>query len=173
MAHGHAAEAEHKHHVVPLRTYVMVWVGLLILTYLTVRVSYYDFGEGNLIIAMVIATMKASLVVLFFMALKYDERFNAVVFLGSLGFLSIFLILTLADTMERGKVDPLEARELQLVPARPELMKLAGEGGTDAGTLHLPGAQTGTPAAADSAAADSAATEAPAETGTSAPPGGH
>jgi len=170
MAHGHAAGDEHKHHVVPLRTYFMVWGGLVLLTYLTVRVSYHDFGEGNLIIAMLIATMKASLVVLFFMALKYDEKFNAVVFVGSLAFLSVFLILTLADTMERGKVDPLEARELQLVPARPELQKLAEEGGSDAGTLHVP--QAGAPAAAP-AAGDSSQSAAPAATETPAPSGGH
>lgn len=170
MEHGHAAGDDHQHHVVPVRTYLMVWVGLLILTYLTVRVSYHDFGEGNLIIAMLIATMKASLVVLFFMALKYDERFNAVIFVGSLACLSIFLILTLADTMERGKVDPLEAREIQLVPARPELEKLATEGGSAAGTLEDPGKGMKAPvlpAGEDSAAAAASAPD------TASTPEGH
>jgi cytochrome c oxidase subunit 4 len=129
MNHAPAAGGAHKPHVLPLRIYGAVWLGLLVLTVITVKVSYYDFGVANLLVAMAVATVKASLVVLFFMHLKYDEKFNAIIFVGCLTFLSIFFVLTLADTMERGKVDPLEARSLKPVPARPEL------GGTGAG-LH-------------------------------------
>src|SRR5215831_12099926 len=90
----------HKPHVLPVRVYAGVWLGLLVLTFITVRVSYFNFGIMNLIVAMGVATLKASLVVLFFMHLKYDEKFNAIIFVASLIFLGIFFTLTLADTME-------------------------------------------------------------------------
>jgi caa(3)-type oxidase subunit IV len=124
MSNEHAAaSAPHKPHVLPLRTYFFVWIGLLILTFITVRVSYFNFGTWNLIVAMGIATVKASLVALFFMHLKYDEKFNGVIFLGSLAFLGIFFVLTLADTLHRGAVDPIEAGEIAPVPGRPEFVK--------------------------------------------------
>ena len=121
MTQAPSEDRTHHPHVLPLRIYAGVLVALLVLTFITVKVSYYNFGVLNLIVAMGVASLKASLVVLFFMHLKYDEKFNAVVFAGSLTFLAIFLVLTLSDTIERGKVDPLEARELWAVPARPEL----------------------------------------------------
>ena len=122
MTHAPSEDRTHHHpHVMPLRIYAGVLVALLVLTVVTVKVSYYNFGVLNLIVAMGVASLKASLVVLFFMHLKYDEKFNAVVFAGSLTFLAVFLVLTLSDTIERGKVDPLEAKTLFPVPARPEL----------------------------------------------------
>ena len=130
---SHDTATEHKPHVLPVKVYAAVFVGLLILTVVTVWVSYFHFGFLNLAVAMGIATMKASLVVLFFMHLKYDEGFNAIIFIGTLVFLLIFFVLTLADTMERGRVDPIEAREIVPVPARPELMEHGAGHGTEAG----------------------------------------
>ena len=69
------------------------------------------------VVAMAVATVKASLVVLFFMHLKYDEPFNGLIFVGTLIFLGIFIVLTMADFQERGRVNPIEAREIQPVPA--------------------------------------------------------
>jgi len=104
----HADDSSHKHtpHVLPLRIYFGVWVALLVLTAITLAVSYYDFGEGNLIIALVVATIKATLVSLFFMHLFYDHKLNALVFGGSIVFLFLFFFFTLADTTTRGQVDP-------------------------------------------------------------------
>jgi len=127
MSHAHAAASgPRKPHVLPLRTYLLVWGALLVLTFITVRVSYFNFGTWNLIVAMAVATVKASLVALFFMHLKYDEKFNGVILLGSLAFLGIFFVLTLADTMHRGLVDPIKEREILPVPGRPEFMKEHG-----------------------------------------------
>ncbi len=149
MSQAHAAAAsEHKHHVVPVRAYIMVWIGLLILTVVTVRVSYFDFGAGNLIVAMAIATAKASLVALIFMGLKWDERFNGLILIVALAMLGIFFVLTLADTMERGEVDPVESREIVPVPGRTDFMKRYG-------IEETPAAAGADSAAADSAAADS------------------
>jgi len=94
-AHGNGGRKHHPH-VLPVRTYLAVWIGLLVLTVITVKTSYFNFGIMNLVVAMGIATLKASLVVLFFMHLKYDEKFNAIIFAGSLTFLTIFFVLTLA-----------------------------------------------------------------------------
>jgi cytochrome c oxidase subunit 4 len=126
MSDAHASTREHKPHVLPLRTYIAVGVTLLFLTYVTVKVSYMDFGIFNLVVGLGIATFKAILVVLFFMHLKYDEPFNAIVLVGSLGVLGVFFLLTLADTMERGKVDPVETEVILPVPARPDLMEGLG-----------------------------------------------
>jgi cytochrome c oxidase subunit 4 len=131
MSDAHASSGEHTPHVLPVRTYVLVGASLLFLTWLTVRVSYMDFGVFNLLVGVGIATVKAALVVMFFMHLKYDEPFNKVVFMGCLAFLAVFFVLTLADTMERGKVDPLEAHEIVPVPARPELAEPGGGHGTE------------------------------------------
>ncbi|RMG41024.1 MAG: cytochrome-c oxidase [Candidatus Dadabacteria bacterium] len=60
-------------HVVPYKMYVRVLVALLILTVTTVWVAQYDFGVMNVVVAMVIASIKAMLVALFFMHLKYEN----------------------------------------------------------------------------------------------------
>lgn len=81
--------------------YVKVWIGLLILTVITVGTSYMDFGTFNILIAMLIATVKASLVVLFFMHLYDDSRLNQVVFASSIFFLIVFVGLTGSDLFFR------------------------------------------------------------------------
>jgi cytochrome c oxidase subunit 4 len=87
-------------HVVPLRVLVGVFVSLAILTFITVEVSKFDFGEYSLVIALLIAVMKASLVVLFFMHLLWDKPFNAIIFVGCLIFVGLFIGLTLMDTVQ-------------------------------------------------------------------------
>ena len=95
------------HHVTPLSVYFNVWVTLLIFTVITVAVSYVDFGEMNMIIAMIVATIKAVLVMAFFMGLKYDTAENSVTFLLSFVFLGIFITLTSIDIFYRIPADPL------------------------------------------------------------------
>jgi cytochrome c oxidase subunit 4 len=84
-------------HVVPLWLLAAVFGALLVLTALTVAVSYVDLGNLNLYLALAIATLKASLVVLFFMHLFWDRPFNAMVFIGCLLFVSLFIGITLTD----------------------------------------------------------------------------
>ncbi|MCA9629328.1 MAG: cytochrome C oxidase subunit IV family protein, partial [Myxococcales bacterium] len=74
---------------------------LMVLTVLTVSVTHFDMGYTvNLVVAMVIATIKASLVMLFFMHLWWDKRFNVLIFLGSFLFLALFVGLTVNDRGE-------------------------------------------------------------------------
>ena len=107
--HGsHGQSADHVPHVLPLRRYLGVWLSLLALTALTVGVSYVDFGDWNIVVALLVATAKAGLVAAVFMHLAYDKKFNAVVFLLSLVFLAIMLGLTFMDTKTRGIAEEVE-----------------------------------------------------------------
>src|SRR5580704_11839898 len=105
--HGHADHddgAVHIH-IATSRFYWGIFAALICLTIATVRVSYYDFGSANIIIALLIATMKASLVAAFFMHLRHDKLFNTIAFLSSFVFLAIFILLTYDDMGYRGQVD--------------------------------------------------------------------
>jgi len=92
------------HHILSLKVYFGVATALLVLTIVTVVVAQFQFGEFNLLFAMVIAALKASLVALFFMHLKYDSKIYMVVFIGSLMFLAVFVIFTMFDTLRRGDI---------------------------------------------------------------------
>lgn len=90
-------------HVVPVKVYVTVFVVLLVMTATTTAVSSIDLGPWNTVVALAIALFKASLVVLFFMHLKYSPRLTHTVLLGGLLWLCILLALTLSDFMTRGR----------------------------------------------------------------------
>lgn len=92
-------------HITGPRTYFFILLALLALTVVTVSVSYVDFGNMNTVVALIIASIKASLVALFFMHLRH-EKFNAMLFCGGLLFLAIFLIWTLFDIDFRRTVLP-------------------------------------------------------------------
>jgi len=98
-------EPNHAHQILPLRTYLGIGSTLLVLTAITVWVATIDLGTINLLVAMIIAAIKASLVALFFMHLKYDNKLYAVILLTALLFLSAFIVFTMFDTMDRGIID--------------------------------------------------------------------
>jgi cytochrome c oxidase subunit 4 len=85
-------------HVVPLRVLFAVLATLLLMTVVTVIASKIDFGRYNLWIALGIAVFKASLVLLFFMHLKYDKPFNAIVIIVSIAVVILFIGIALTDT---------------------------------------------------------------------------
>jgi len=87
-------------HVVPPWLLVAVWAALMVGTLATVAVVGIDLGKLNLWLAMAIATAKASLVALYFMHLRYDRPFLAIVFVTSLVFVMLFVGLALMDTVE-------------------------------------------------------------------------
>jgi cytochrome c oxidase subunit IV len=103
--HGHDDGAVHAH-ISSVPFYVAVFLGLLFLTGMTVGQSYVDLGKLNIVIVILIATMKASLVVTFFMHLKWDNKFNALVFISTIFFIGVFFAYTLNDTDRRGDLDP-------------------------------------------------------------------
>ena len=91
------AEGEQIAHVVPVRILIAVFAALILLTLLTVAATKIDLGAGNLVVALGIASIKAALVGLYFMHLRYDRPFYALLFAGGLLFLAIFLSLTMLD----------------------------------------------------------------------------
>ncbi len=106
MSEHHNAHAS-EHHISPVSQYWGIWVGLMILTVITVLAYYIPvwldlkLGSANIIIAMAIATTKASLVCLYFMHLKFDKKFHMIAFLSSLIFLGLFLTFTMLDINTR------------------------------------------------------------------------
>lgn len=95
---------KHHHHILPTKVAVTIGVTLLFLTAVTVWVAHIDLGRLNFAIAMLVASVKAFLVVFFFMGLKYDKAENGMIFLTSFIFLAIFIILTSTDIFFRGDV---------------------------------------------------------------------
>jgi cytochrome c oxidase subunit IV len=88
-------------HVVPLRTYYLVFLTLIVCTAITVAVSFVDLGRFNVVAALGIAILKASLVVLFFMHVKYSGKLTWVVVAGSLFWLGILIVMTAGDYLTR------------------------------------------------------------------------
>jgi cytochrome c oxidase subunit 4 len=90
-----------EHVVVPRSTYFAVYAALVVLTVLTTTVAFFDLGLANPIVALSIAVLKATLVVLFFMHLKYGTRLTWVVAGASVFWLGILLLLILSDYAAR------------------------------------------------------------------------
>jgi cytochrome c oxidase subunit 4 len=88
-------------HIVSPKLYVVIFFSLMIFTLLTVFAATRDFGRWNIVIALVIATIKASLVILFFMHGKYSARRTKLVIVAGFFWLAIMLGLTLADYSTR------------------------------------------------------------------------
>lgn len=96
----HREHAPHVH-VTPLTTYFLVFFALAIGTVLTVAASRFDLGMWNTPIALVIATIKAVLVILFFMHVIYSTRLTWVVIVASFLWLGVLFVLTFADYLTR------------------------------------------------------------------------
>ncbi|HUJ95238.1 MAG TPA: cytochrome C oxidase subunit IV family protein [Terriglobales bacterium] len=84
------------------KLYIGIWATLMCLTVITAAVSFIDLGPFNTVVALVIATVKASLVILFFMHVKYThERMTKVVIVAAFFFLLLLLALSMADYTTR------------------------------------------------------------------------
>jgi cytochrome c oxidase subunit 4 len=122
----HAADghADHDHGA---GIYVKTLLALLVLTVITVGASYVDFGSGNVVIALFIATVKASIVALFFMHLKDEKPVNGIIATAGFLFLGIFLMFCFIDQDTRTDPRPIlaPAPVLNLPPGT-----IAGPNGT-------------------------------------------
>ncbi len=85
-------------HIASMRLLVGVMIALMFGTWLTVSVTHFDFGVLNIWIGLAIATVKAILVGLYFMHLRWDKPFNAFVFVSAFAFLALFIGFALMDT---------------------------------------------------------------------------
>ncbi|HWF83318.1 MAG TPA: cytochrome C oxidase subunit IV family protein [Vicinamibacterales bacterium] len=91
-------------HILPKRIYYTIFAILIFCTYLTWQVAYFDLGAFNTIAALTIAVFKATLVVLFFMHVRYSTRLTWAVVFGGVFWLCILLALTMSDYLSRGWV---------------------------------------------------------------------
>jgi cytochrome c oxidase subunit 4 len=133
--HAHAAHHD-DHDKNAVKIYAGVLFALLILTAITVFASTVNFGSGmiNVVVALGIATVKASLVGLFFMHLIHDRPMNSIIMVGSFVFLGIFLISCYTDFVTR---DP-------LLPTNIKVEATPGPGaGTPVPNPAAPGAAPG------------------------------
>lgn len=94
---GHANE----HHLIPERTFILVWVALLLLTGLTVAGSVFYPGHVGVLVAMLVTPAKAALILLYFMHLKYEKKVFKVMFLSAMGIYAVFMGLTFIDYLFR------------------------------------------------------------------------
>ncbi|MFN9852448.1 MAG: cytochrome C oxidase subunit IV family protein [Planctomycetota bacterium] len=99
--HGDAHHGGHGHsgfsHPMPVWMLLAVFFALLALTFLTVFQAQFDLGNAEVWLSLTIATVKAGLVIAFFMHLIWDKPLNAIVILGSLIFVALFLGFTMMD----------------------------------------------------------------------------
>jgi cytochrome c oxidase subunit 4 len=116
MSDTHGHEEHHGvGHIVPIRYLVATGVGLLILTIITVWIAKFDFGGFNIAVALFIAGIKASLVVLFFMHLRWDRPFNSFILVSSIFFVLLFIGFAMTDTFAyRNEIIPGEGTDVQL-----------------------------------------------------------
>ena len=99
---AHTQDAAHTQHViVPVRTYLLVFLALFIGTIVTYLAAVRDFGVLNTPIALGIAVAKASLVVIYFMGVRYNTPLTKVVVVSGLVWLLIMFGLTMGDYMSR------------------------------------------------------------------------
>ena len=89
------------HHILPKSTYYLIFLALMVGTALTWWVATIDLGVMNNVIMLTIAVTKATLVVLFFMHVKYSSKLTWVVIAGSVFFLLILFMLTMNDYLTR------------------------------------------------------------------------
>lgn len=106
MAHAPASTDAHDHghdhdepHAVPMRVLVSIFAILMFLTFATVAATWVDLGAANIVIALTIAVVKAALVCLYFMHLRYDSPFNSFILVTALIMVGLFIGYTLIDSL--------------------------------------------------------------------------
>jgi cytochrome c oxidase subunit 4 len=125
----HTKAAKHTPHVLPLKVYLGVGGALLCLTALTISASFVHFGPWNMVVALAIASIKALLVAFFFMHLYYDNKLYFLAFTVGLLCLTVFIVLTMFDTMERGAIYEIKQGQIHTRAAMYDSMKVTTEEG--------------------------------------------
>ena len=93
--------SEHIHEPVPYRTFILIWIALLVLTAITVAISRIDLGALNIWVALGVASIKSSLVIFVFMHLRQESKLFKIGLLVMLSILAIFIGLTFFDVLYR------------------------------------------------------------------------
>lgn len=115
-----AEHEAHTEHIVSPGLYSVIIGSLLALTLITVWAAYVDLGRFNIVVALAIATLKATLVVLFFMHAKYVPKRTKLVIVAGIFWLGLLLFLTLSDYVSRidyrGVRFPMTYNQLRMLP---------------------------------------------------------
>ena len=93
-------------HIASVKSYVGIFLTLMVLTAITVAVAYVNLGQLNKVVALGIASVKATLVILYFMHVKYASRMTKLIVVSGFFFLMILLSLTMLDYGSRMWVNP-------------------------------------------------------------------
>lgn len=95
------SHANEEQHLLPFKVYLLVWAALIVGTGITVGACYADLGHLAIFTAILIATAKAGLVLLYFMHLRYEKPLFAIMILVLLATYGIFIMLTFSDYVYR------------------------------------------------------------------------
>lgn len=95
------------HDIVPVRIYLAVFAALMALTVITVWIATIDLGDWNVVMALVVATIKAALVLLFFMHLRHSGSLLWIVLGSSFVFVALLIGLVGSDVFTRGDWRPM------------------------------------------------------------------
>ena len=109
-----------------VQTLLAVFFALTFLTVITVAQASFDFGAFEVATVMFIATVKAVLVMAFFMHMLADKPFNAIIFIGSFVFVGLFVIFTLGDSLMTSHSFEPRVEELAPVVAEPTITTVDG-----------------------------------------------
>ena len=113
------SEQEHTDHIVSPGTYAAIITTLLILTAVTVGAAFVNLHQFNIVVALAIATVKATLVVLFFMHAKFSPKRTKLVIIAGIFWLAILLFMTLSDYVSRVDYRGVRFPMTQRVEVRP------------------------------------------------------
>jgi len=102
MAAEHAHDSHGAGHISPISLYVTIFMALMVLTGVTVGAAFVDLGQFNFLVAMIIACFKASLVIWYFMHVKYQSKLTKLTVATGLFFLAILLSMMLIDYSSKG-----------------------------------------------------------------------
>jgi cytochrome c oxidase subunit IV len=97
MASEHAQVSHGAGHVSPISMYVTIFLALMVLTAVTVFAAFVNLGQFNFLVAMIIACFKASLVIWYFMHVKYQSKLTKLTLATGMFFLAILLSMMLLD----------------------------------------------------------------------------
>ena len=90
-------------HIVSPKVYIGIFLSLMVLTAATVAAAYVNLGPFNIVIALAIASVKATLVVLYFMHARYSPKRTHLVIIAAVFWLAVMLALTLSDYVTRDR----------------------------------------------------------------------
>ena len=101
MAHNEHSNTDPQHHITPKSVYFAVFAALMVFTVITVLAALQDFGALNTPIALTIATIKATLVILYFMHVRHSTRLTWLVIIASFVMMGVLFVLTFSDYLSR------------------------------------------------------------------------